>query len=198
MRVTGQGSLLRQRILDAARRELPTRSLDELRIKDLLDASGVSRRTFHRHFGTKRGVVEALTEQHMRDLVERLEERVRGSDDPVGEWLRIYVLWRRDSGDLGVALSRESRLDPVLQAMRRDAMTQAGRILEASRKERGGPPVDPIVYRGLIGALEEVGHDLRHAPEDPMPLIRLAARKIMQLFALVPQAEVDARRSKSA
>ena len=58
----------------------------------------------------------------------------------VGEWLRVYILWWRDAGDLGVVLAREARRDPRLQQQRREGENVAARGFASGVRERSAVP----------------------------------------------------------
>ncbi|MBF6125587.1 TetR family transcriptional regulator [Nocardia brasiliensis] len=66
---------IRQRLIEAALRLYEQHGFDQVRVQEIADAAGVTRRTFHRHFPSKGAVVFAHEEELAQKLMAALEQR---------------------------------------------------------------------------------------------------------------------------
>jgi AcrR family transcriptional regulator len=68
---TVSGDATRQRILKSAERLFSKRGIDAVSIRDITDAAKVNSASIHYHFGSKRGLVEAMLARWAGELVAR-------------------------------------------------------------------------------------------------------------------------------
>jgi AcrR family transcriptional regulator len=135
---------VRERVLDAAHDQTVERGWDQVRIGEVAVASGVSRPTLYREFGTKDGVGEALVAREAERFFAAITEVLAGQDD-VAEGVRAattYTLEAAEANPLLHAVLTGSRtgdtsLLPFLTT-RSDAILAAGRALVADWARRTG------------------------------------------------------------
>lgn len=84
-----QRSLVRTRILRAARRVLAERGLDA-RVEDVASAAGVSRRTVFRYFPTREVLVAAAVDASLHSYAEHVPRPPK--DGHVDQWLRDVLV----------------------------------------------------------------------------------------------------------
>lgn len=65
------GDATRERIMTSAERLFSKRGIDAVSVRDITDAAKVNSAAIHYHFGSKRGLVEALLTRWAGELVER-------------------------------------------------------------------------------------------------------------------------------
>lgn len=75
------GGDTRERLLDGALRAVGTIGLGRLTVDDVARASGVSRQTVYRYFGSRDGLIRALVLHEERSLLARLSAAVEPHDD---------------------------------------------------------------------------------------------------------------------
>lgn len=108
----------RRRIVDATRELLQGRGYDQLRVEDVMAASGLPRTVFYRHFSTLTEVVLSL----MDDLVSAIEHSLEPQALGGHEGLQDHELLRRqldqvvavyvEHGPLLIAVEAAGREDP--------------------------------------------------------------------------------------
>ncbi|MDH4168449.1 MAG: TetR/AcrR family transcriptional regulator [Acidimicrobiia bacterium] len=88
----------RATILTAAHGLFALRSFDEVTVAEVAEAAGVARATVFNHFGSKHGLVDAITEQVLVIYQEMLTEAVADDAATTGERLR------RLASDMGAGI----------------------------------------------------------------------------------------------
>jgi len=79
----------RRRILEAARRRFGQRGSSEITMAEVAEAAGVSRATVFNHFGSKHGLVEAVTETIFAGYESMLERALADRVTPVPVLVRV-------------------------------------------------------------------------------------------------------------
>ncbi|HEY3140912.1 MAG TPA: TetR/AcrR family transcriptional regulator, partial [Acidimicrobiales bacterium] len=91
----GEGPRLRDEILDATQRLLlQTGSAEEVSIRGVADAVGITPPSIYRHFPDKQSLIYEVSERHFTTLEEEIGKAVAGIDDPVDALMargRAYV-----------------------------------------------------------------------------------------------------------
>jgi AcrR family transcriptional regulator len=149
--------LTRGSILAAAMKVFAQHGVAATRVEDLLQAAGMSRRTFYKYFRSKEDVLAALHELLTAELVKAIEAAGEPAAPLAGihRGIDIYVdyhhQWPRA---LREVLEHAMRSDSQLAARRRWMNDQLVRILDEAVRRLDGRRLDPLVFRALIGALE--------------------------------------------
>src|SRR5438093_1435599 len=87
-----QGARTRERILEAARRQLAEEGAERFTTRRVAERAGVSHGMCHYHFRDKRDLVLALLVHARRDWIEPLEELVDGPGSPDAR-MRAVISW---------------------------------------------------------------------------------------------------------
>ncbi|HLD67856.1 MAG TPA: TetR/AcrR family transcriptional regulator [Pseudomonas sp.] len=157
------GHLQRTNIQLAAIPVFARKGLAETSVNDLLEAAGVSRRTFYKYFANKMEVLEGIYQTAVLLLLARFREmqHVAGSQEA---WLRsmvgLFFDYHLAVGPIIRLMQEEAlRADSPLAAHRQRAHLEMVALL-TERLEGAGAPRDPLTYRALIWALEATSLDL--------------------------------------
>ncbi|RMF18064.1 MAG: TetR/AcrR family transcriptional regulator, partial [Candidatus Dadabacteria bacterium] len=125
-----RGSQARQRILQHAEQAFATRGYHGCTVEDILSASGVSRRTFYRHFANRDEVFRGLFVEKtdaLATMVERFRQAPTSAQDA---YLRLGALFEHylDAmfavGDLLPVLVREAMSEPEYATIRERMLAQ--------------------------------------------------------------------------
>lgn len=170
----------RARIVERAAAVFAERGIGATTVQHVLEAAGISRRTFYQYFQSKEDVLSAVYDDRIGALADRVARRIADTPDPVGkvtgavdEWLAIQV----EGGTFFVALQSEAiRADSQLHPRREQAMQELAGAIGRAVEEALGTDVDPLIWRGLVLGIEAVvlhlGEDA--ALRDPARLRRVA------------------------
>ena len=158
----------RERILQGAALAFGRLGYAVTRVEDVLEEARVSRPTFYKAFDGKDDVFDALSEQHHREIQARIVRSLRGVRDPgeqVAAMVDTFMRWRAELGPVGRVLDQEARTPGSRLAKHRSETLQSMTSFGAERLRRAGrAAVDPVVYYGLIAAMESIADRLLSAP----------------------------------
>jgi AcrR family transcriptional regulator len=150
----------RTAILEAATRVFAKRGLQSVSVQDLLQASGVSRRTFYQYFDGKEGVIEAIYEISCTILVDAIRAAARQHADPnerLEAVVDVYLSFHRNrsSGAMLRVLETEALRSEKLGPRRMEIIDMIGAELVRHLEGSGGRP-DPLVVHAAVSALEAI------------------------------------------
>lgn len=149
----------RARILGGAARIFSERGVREVSVEDILDAGGVSRRTFYRLYDSKEDVVAALYRLGTERLLDACRLGVSEEKDPVRQIQRCVDAHLRSAHDLGrlvfVLGGEAQRHESVLHQRRMETHAELVTLLMSSATA-SKTHIDPLLVRGLVLALEGV------------------------------------------
>jgi len=160
-------------------------------VASILDASGLSRGTFYRHFEDVRAAFLAVQENAAEVLFSRVEAAFFGTADPVDKLracIRAYLDLCAEYGDLSRVLHREAGMSVGHSAaLRRDNLERLHRLfregLELAHEKGFVKQVpDELTIQAFIGAVESVAmryleeHREQSISEALEPLVRLGRR----------------------
>lgn len=163
---------LRTRILDGAAEAFGRKGYAETRVEDILEAAGVSRPTYYKFFANKDEAFHTLAEMTILSLIRTVRGAVGAAEsapEKLERGVEAYLRWRVSTGPFGRVLDAESRVPGSFAgSQRREALAAITEIFaeEVSKARRTG--VDPLLYIGLVSALEAIGatlHDLARPTE---------------------------------
>lgn len=172
-----QRSLVRTRILRAARRVLAERGLDA-RVEDVATAAGVSRRTVFRHFPARDVLVAAAVAASIHSYGEHIPRPPKDGD--VRQWLRdVLVAAHRlnaRNGRIYWDLALQPDLDGALgemSAQRRDArrafvddLTRTAWKLAGGRRRPPAWLADAFAVHLSAFTTQSLGGDFGRSPEE--------------------------------
>jgi AcrR family transcriptional regulator len=147
----------RIRCLQGTAQAIAHKGIDATTVQDILEAAGLSRRTFYQNFSSKDEALYALFEI----LTDAMLEAVRAaatSEDPIERALQganaYLTLWQTDP-KMSLLLQTESRRagSPLAPLRRRMLDTMCAESVEVYARATGRT-VDHLVFRSLYLALE--------------------------------------------
>ena len=125
---------LRPALLEAAERLLERDGLDQLSLRAISRATGVSHAAPAHHFGDLRGLLTALATQGFRRFAGLLDEAANRPGDPLRALGRAYVRFARTQPGLFLLMFHNTVLDgadPEFQAASNEAFAALARVTAA-------------------------------------------------------------------
>jgi AcrR family transcriptional regulator len=155
------------------------RGVEAVRVEDLLEAAGVARRTFYKHFRSKDDVLAAVYELVSREFLTALEAGPRVGTDPAEELratLDSYLGFHVDNYRILRVLVEEGlRASSPLYPVRRRFREALVRALEGACRAATGKALDPWVFVGLLSAIDGLSLELLAGPPGPADVARARA-----------------------
>lgn len=145
-----------ERILAGAHRAFARLGYDAARVEDILEASGVSRRTFYQHFPSKDAVAEVLWERAARTLLAKVRLRMERAASPreaIAGALEAYVAgWGRSAGYLrDLSLDSLRPGSPLASKRKQGVRAMVQRLVAEAEKVRGVRPPSEVVEHCVLG-----------------------------------------------
>ncbi|MFO0725502.1 MAG: TetR family transcriptional regulator [Myxococcota bacterium] len=153
-------------ILHAAVEVFAKRGFAATRVEDILEASGIARRTFYKYFAGKEAVLASIYEIATGELLKAVAGAARGegADDPLSALelgLDAYLDYHQAHGALVRILAEQAiRTDSPLFPLRAQFRQSLVGVLDAAVQQARGEKLDPYFYVGLISAVEGVSLEL--------------------------------------
>jgi AcrR family transcriptional regulator len=172
---------VRQSIVSGAIGVFAAHSFAEVRVEDILEASGVSRRTFYKHFRNKDEVLGAIYDFATGELLRAMQVSGPRPGDPLQmahRVLDVYFDFHQANPRLLGTLMQQAR-DPhsPLAPFRRRFRDQLVELMDRAVRGSVGDKHDPLLYAALLAALEGTSLDLLLDGADDRVVAR--ARKVM-------------------
>lgn len=183
----------RARLLDAGHELCREGGFITCTVDDICDRAGVSRATFYKHFGSKDGLLTALTAQHVEWYVQRFRiitiDHFR-STETIMDWLQSFVAEYRSLNDMVQLHRLRHSIDATFaenQAMRRRVIEIMGlRVPELGLFRSDGAVVAEREAEFLMWLYqwEQLCLNLAFAPQslDGERCLELAARNTLALL----------------
>lgn len=150
----------RAMILQGAANVFAERGVRACAVEDILKAAGISRRTFYRFYQSKEDVLDALYRFGTDELLNGCRSAVAQETDPlrqIEQCIEAHLRNARAHGRLMFVLGGEAqRHESSLHARRMQVHAQLVELLVSGEGARDSRPIDPLLYRGLLLALEGV------------------------------------------
>ena len=157
------------------------------RVEDILNAADVSRPTFYKAFKSKDDIFEELSERHHRDIRERIMRSIAGVSDPAAQLeatTDAFMRWRAELGPIGRVLDVEARTPGSSIAHHRAKTLEDMAALMAERMRAAGrAEVDPVLYYGIIAAMERVADLLLSKHPVSEAAVERAKRSALRIFS---------------
>jgi AcrR family transcriptional regulator len=170
---------MRSRIAEAAMQVFSDKGYESAAVADLLEAAGVARRTFYRHFSSKEDVLLELYQMVTRALADEMAEVSTENQDRWSGTLRgldVYLDFHVKNRKLLLTMLTEARrpsspLYPLRQRYRQLLVHGLTLALE----ERAGRRYDPLVSEALFGSLDALSMLLLQGDAGPEARERVGA-----------------------
>ena len=179
----------RTRILAGAIAAFSKQGFASCPVQNILEAAGVSRRTFYQLFANKEEVLDALFELSTRWLVEQIRSAVGTEADLTTKLARgidAFLALQEHAGRLLPELMAEAqRPDSRLSARHERTLDEITSLFAEGVNARLGYEVDPLVFRGLLLTLEGVILHLGHKGSFTREDAQHVRRVILPLMARV-------------
>ena len=144
----------RQRILHGASEVVSEQGIGAATVGDILEAAGVSRRTFYQHFRSKDDVLLALYIEVADDLVSVVEGGAAAAEHPVARLhaaIDAYLDFQEAGGELLSLLQAEAiRPDSLLASYREATLDRLTGFMDRQVRKDAGLELDPLLYRSLF------------------------------------------------
>lgn len=137
---------------------------DATRVEDLLEAAGIARRTFYKHFGNKEEVLASIYELATSELLATIGAALGSGGDPLVAIVRAldgYLDYHVANPRLVAVLVQQAiRFDSPLAPLRQRFRDRLVVLLDEAVRAGAGPRHDPLLYAALISALEGLSLEL--------------------------------------
>ncbi len=190
-RARGEAAI-RERILAGAERTFAMRGVEATPVEDILRAAQVSRPTFYKFFQDKDQVLATLVEKHNHALLQMVGGAAASPAGPLKKLERgieAFLHWRVVTGAFARVMEAEARKPGGTAAARRRDVSKAFAALAAAEVRKAGrAEVDPLIYVGLLAALEAVGASVLRSEWD-IPGETARAKRVMARLVRAALAE---------
>ena len=170
MSLPGPSAQTRRRILDGAALLFAEKGVKDTSVQDILQAAGVSRRTYYQYFHGKEGALLELYEEYTQQLVQWTRSAIDDTTDPLAKVQGVigaYMRFLRDGGQLLAAMQAESfRGDSPLLPVREKAFDALVDAIDEGVSSVLDVRADPLVYRGMLMGIEGLIMHARQRSED--------------------------------
>jgi len=181
--------MARSLILQGAAFVLAEHGVRAASVELLLEASGVSRRTFYRLYQNKEDVMMALYRFGTDGLIAAFELAIREETEPLRVLERCIDVHLRNAQQLGrivYVLGGEAlRLESPLHARRLEVQEAVVALMVQNAPTHAGKPIDPLLFRGIIVAVEGVTRIMlqqcdegRRVTDDAVERVRVVLRRM--------------------
>jgi AcrR family transcriptional regulator len=169
-------------VIAAAARVFAERGFGDTRVEDILEASGIARRTFYKYFASKEDVLAAVYELATGELLRAMRDVA--ADEPlqaVRLGLDLFLDYHVENVALLRVLVEQALLsDSPLAAARRRFRADLVQLLDGAVRRATGEANDPMLYAALVSALEGTSLDLFATGASPQQVAR--AKRVMHLL----------------
>lgn len=161
-------SFTRTQILIHAMSVFNQHGLEETSVQDLLEAAGISRRTFYKYFSSKLDVLESIFVLACRVMLARFEAEVpatRSRHELLDGFVRIYFDYQFNVGRIvGLMLEESLRSSSPLAPHRQQLLDKVVVLLQREFSRLGMPAQEYWRLMGLLWALEGASLHLLTSP----------------------------------
>jgi AcrR family transcriptional regulator len=182
---------LRSRIIGKAAGVFGKRGAADTTVEDILQAAGVSRRTFYRFFQSKEDVLDALHEIGCNMLIGAARQIATVPGPPVERLKRALEAYLEYHVTVGanvmhVVQGESMRAGSKLGPRRRAFLDAMVGLLSVEMERATGVRVDPLLLRSLLVAVEGVSLMLRTETESGTFDLERAKRVMLRIvFATI-------------
>lgn len=162
------------------------RGVHRTTVQHLLDAAGISRRTFYKYFRNKLDVLETIYRVFVENMILRFQQQIQRAGtlrETIHNTIDIYFDYHVSMGPVIYLMMEEARRSgSALAPHRIKAQELAVQVLAGEVTRLTGRKLDPLVIRTLLWSLENYSlYLLEDGDYEPAELER--CKKVMQGIA---------------
>jgi AcrR family transcriptional regulator len=180
------GFSARAQILVGAAAAFGARGLADTSVEDVLRASGVSRRTFYRFFRNKDELFDELAETAAMIFLQSMRTAAALGRTPLDKLANCVEVWLRAPETAGpifhVIAAEAAKPGSRMAAHRRHAIDALVAMLAEGIRADRGQEMDPLILRGLIGAMETIAAEVHAAGRADNAAIARAKAAMMHIL----------------
>jgi AcrR family transcriptional regulator len=180
---------VRAMVMGGAARVFAKQGVRAASVEDILEAAGLSRRTFYRVYQGKEDVALELYRLGTQRLVETCRVALGATTEPTAfleRCIDAHLANAREFGRLVFVLGGEAqRHESALHARRMEVQEILAGFLASSANARRDKPIDPLLFRALMLALEgitrivlEEGDEGRSVSPESIERVRRVMKRI--------------------
>jgi AcrR family transcriptional regulator len=163
-----------------------TRGLADTAVEDVLRASGVSRRTFYRFFRNKEELFEELAEAAAMIFMQSMRTAAALGKTPLDKLANCVEVWLRAPETAGpifhVLAAEAAKPGSRMHARRRHAIDALIAMLAEGIRADRGQEMDPLILRGLIGAMDTIAAEVHSGGRADNAAIARAKEAMMHIM----------------
>ncbi len=185
---------VRSQLLMGAAEVFGTNGFADTSVEDVLRAAGVSRRTFYRFFRNKEELFDELAEaaaMMFLSLIQNAAALGKTPVDKLANCIEVYLRAPETAGPIFRVLQVESARPGSRHAARRQIIIdKLIELLADGIREEQGREVEPLMLRGLIGAVEAISlhvHETGSGDEETIQRAKTAMLEIMGRALAMPE-----------
>lgn len=149
-------------------------------VENVLQAAGVSRRTFYRFFRNKDELFDELAEAAAMLFLETIKHAANTGgtgEERLAACVDVYLRAPQTAGPIFRVLQAQALIPGSPHAARRQVIINAlVDLMTSAIRDEQGREIDPLVVRGLVGAMETISsHVHATAPGDEALIERAKA-----------------------
>lgn len=196
---TKRGERTRQRILDAAEREIGIKGFSDASIATITAEAAVAQGTFYLYFRSKEDVLRELVLRMGRRLRHHLSQAVAGAPDRLAaerQGIRAFLQFVRDNPNLYRVVAESQFVDPAVHRAYYEEFAAGYRagLEEAAARGEIAPGDAEVRAWALMGVTDMVGRRYSlYDQKGPLDAVAAAAYDFVA-HGIAPRAEGRARR----
>lgn len=186
---------IRSQILQGAATAFGQRGFGATSVQHILEEAKVSRRTFYRLFRNKKDVLHEIFETAGMMLIQSIQQAAtlgRTPQQKLENCIEVYVRAPRAAGPILQVLQSESaRPGSKLSERRQQLIDEIIRVVDEQVRREANQQMDPLVYRGVLAAMEAISIYVYTETAATEEDIQRAKQAMIRIFAGAV-GEVDA------
>ena len=147
-----------ERILKGAAKAFGESGLKATTVQNILNAAGVSRRTFYLHFRNIEAVLDALyadSATRLLDTLKRALQKSTNTDEALENTVRAYLNFQREGGELLNLLQIEAmHADSIFAGRRQATLDLLVNLISRATEAEQGIIVDKLYVRACLMGIE--------------------------------------------
>jgi len=192
----------RSEILLGAAEAFGAKGYADASVQDVLKAAKISRRTFYRFFRSKENLLEELADAGSMLFLQNVRTAAslgKTPEEKLSNCVEVYLRAPQNSGPIfHVLLAETSRPGSPLAPKRQAVITALIAMLREGVRDHQHRDVDPLVFRGLVAAMESISRYVFTETEGSEQDIQRAKAVMIQMVGAVLHVPEEAPASSAS